>query len=448
LPEGDVSSVRRGLNRARIAEIAYLLFLLMVFVGVTPFAMPQTAPGIDPASTSGAGDLMRQISYLAVFVLILGSAWIGRGWQSVSAIPVLLVLLLGWCALSAAWSLEPSVTFRRAVLLAIVSASAFIAVDTIGATRSLQLLRYMLAGIVIVNWLSILLIPQARHLANDFEPGVAGDWRGLYGHKNIAGAVCANAAIIFFYFAVITRRRVDILFGLANLGFLIGTNSKSSLGLLPIAILAGGVYFLCARNRLNRQIVLIGALLAGSVVVAAVWTYWATLLPLLQDPDLFTGRSAIWQAEIAYIRDHPLLGSGFGTFAFTGKNSPIYQYIDSSWIAGAASGHQGYLEVLVTIGIPGFVMALLVLLVQAIGWFAQESRLNPGTKTLLFALFTFFFMHNFMETNFLQTDGTEWVTFLLVLAMLRTSRAGMTMRIPDFSARPSEVRLPHPATLR
>jgi len=443
---GDVASGR--LNRVRFAEIAYLAFLVMVFVGVTPFAMPQTAPGIDPASTSGAGDLLRQVSYLAVFVLILVSAWMGRGWQSISAIPLLLIMLLGWCMLSAAWSIEPSVTFRRAVLLAIVSASAFIAVDTIGAARSLHLLRYVLAGIVIVNWLSILFIPQARHLANDFEPGVAGDWRGLYGHKNTAGAVCANAAIIFFCFAVMTRRRVDVLLGLANLGFLVGTNSKSSLGLLPIAILAGGVYFLCARNRVNRQIVLTGALLAGAVAAAAVWAWWAALVPLLQDPDLFTGRSAIWQAEIAYIRDHPLLGSGFGTFAFTGKSSPIYQYIDSSWIGGVASGHQGYLEVLVTIGIPGFVMTLLVLLVQPVAWFAQETRLGPGTKALLFALFAFFFMHNFMETNFLQTDGTEWVTFLLVLAMLRTSRAGMTMRMPDFSARPSGVRLLHPATLR
>ena len=48
---------------------------------------------------------------------------------------------------------------------------------------------------------------------------------------------------------------------------------------------------------------------------------------MLEDPTEFTGRAAIWQAEIAFIRDHPLLGSGFGTFADTGSLSPLHNYV-------------------------------------------------------------------------------------------------------------------------
>jgi O-antigen ligase len=407
---------------ANFAEIAYIFFLLMVFVGVTPFARPDATPGIDPASASGAGDVVRQICYLAAFGFIAGAAWMRRATLSIEAIPVLIAVLLAWCVLSAAWSLEPSVTIRRAVLLSVVAASAFIAVDTIGAPRALQLLRYVLAAIVIVNWISIFLIPQARHFANDLEPGVAGDWRGLYGHKNIAGAVCVNAALIFSYFAAVMRRRGDILLALASLVFLIGTDSKSSLGLLPVAIVAGGVYFFCAGSAINRRIVFTASLLAATVAFAALWMFWEPIAGMLQDPALFTGRSAIWQAELAFIRDHPALGSGFGSFAYTGKNSPIYQYIDSSWIGAVASGHQGYLQLLVTIGIPGFLIAMLCLFVQPIVWFSRGSKLDLPFRSLLFALFSFFFLHNFMESNFLNTDGPEWVTFLLVLAMLRTSR--------------------------
>ncbi|MGD0867901.1 MAG: O-antigen ligase family protein [Rhizomicrobium sp.] len=378
---------------ANFAEIAYIFFLLMVFVGVTPFARPDATPGIDPASASGAGDVVRQICYLAAFGFIAGAAWMRRARLSIDAIPVLIAVLLAWCVLSAAWSLEPSVTIRRGVLLSVVAASAFIAVDTIGAPRALQLLRYVLAAIIIVNWISIFLIPQARHFANDLEPGVAGDWRGLY-------------------------------------VFLIGTDSKSSLGLLPVAIVAGGVYFFCAGSAINRRIVFTASLLAATVAFAALWMFWGPIAGMLQDPALLTGRSAIWQAELAFIRDHPALGSGFGSFAYTGKNSPIYQYIDSSWIGGVASGHQGYLQLLVTIGIPGFLIAMLCLFVQPIVWFSRGSKLDLPFRSLLFALFSFFFLHNFMESNFLNTDGPEWVTFLLVLAMLRTSREPAKAGLP------------------
>ena len=47
---------------------------------------------------------------------------------------------------------------------------------------------------------------------------------------------------------------------------------------------------------------------------------------LLTDPASFTGRAEIWQAILAYMRDHPLLGAGFGTIAHTGSLSPLHNY--------------------------------------------------------------------------------------------------------------------------
>jgi O-antigen ligase len=419
----------RGMTRAwggretRIAETAYVAFLLLIFVGVSPFFVPDTVPGADSTASSGAGDVLRQVSYLAVFGVIAGMAVLRRGWQSFAAMPLSFALLLGFCLLTTFWSIEPEITFRRGVLVSVIAASAMLSVDTIGAKRSLDLLRIVLAGIVIVCWISLPLIPQARHFANDIEQGVAGDWRGLYVHKNIAGAVCAHAALIFLYYAMKSRRPVNAVLFVMAVGFLVGTNSKSSLGLLPLAWLAALAYGFAIRNRLDRQIIVVAAACVTSIVAAVVWVWWTPFVQLLQDPTLFTGRAAIWQAEIAFIRDHPLLGSGFGTFAYTGEHSPIYDYIDAAWVGTVANGHHGYLELLVTIGIPGFVLAICALLVEPVRWFAARSQLDVDTRKLLFALFAFFLMHNFVETNFLRTDGAEWVTFLLAIAMLRTSRA-------------------------
>lgn len=410
------------LNITIVAESAYVAFLLLVFIGISPFATPDTIFGTDPVSASGAGDAVRQISYLLIFGAIAAAAAARRGWQAFLAIPTLFALLLLWCVVSTGWSLEPSVTFRRAVLLCVVAASVLISIDTIGVPRCLQLLRYVLAGVIVIDWMSIFLIPQAKHMQNDIEQSVVGDWRGLHGHKNIAGAFCANAVMIFLYFAATTRRRSDVLLCLASLGFLIGTNSKSSIGLLPIALIAGGIYTFSTTSRINRQIIFVTSTLFLSIVSAIVFAWWDTITLTLRDPELFTGRGAIWQAELAFIWNHPLLGSGFGSFAYTGKNSPIYQYIDAAWAGAVASGHQGYLELLVTIGVPGFCLAIACFVAEPIAWLVAADRLGIHLRALLVSLFAFFFMHNLMESNFLKTDGTEWVIFLLAFAILRRPR--------------------------
>ncbi len=82
---------------------------------------------------------------------------------------------------------------------------------------------------------------------------------------------------------------------------------------------------------------------------------------LLEDPDEFTGRAEIWAAELRYIADHPLLGAGFGTFTDTGGQSPLHNYVGASWVEAVSHGHNGYLQVLVTIGGVGFVLAMLAL---------------------------------------------------------------------------------------
>ncbi len=78
--------------------------------------------------------------------------------------------------------------------------------------------------------ISVVLVHNAIHQPDDLEAGLAGAWRGLHSHKNMAGSVAASAVAMFFYFWLDTRRRSDLLFCLASLLFLVMTRSKSSWG--------------------------------------------------------------------------------------------------------------------------------------------------------------------------------------------------------------------------
>jgi len=405
-------------ERNWIGEALFVGFLLLVFIGVTPFKSEPLAAEVGVVVQSGAGDALRQLCYLAVFAMLLAAAARQRGAEILTALPLVLLTLLAWCVASSLWSPDPSVTIRRAGLATVLVVSAFLSVEMVGSERSLVLWRWVLLIVLVINLVAVKFVPAAVHQIGEIDPQLVGNWRGLYGHKNIAGSVGAMTALIFLFMPA--RGFWSKLFDLAVVAvavlFLIGTHSKSSMGLLAVAALAGGAYRIAWRRELDRTIALVAV---GLVLVAAtvlVLADQAAIARMLADPTQFTGRTEIWNAELAHIRDHSVLGSGFGTFAGTGKDSPLAPYI-SGWVIGASNGHNGYLQLLVTVGGVGFALAMIAFLVSPAVHFWRRGDLE--LKALLFSLFVFLVLHNLMETDFLEGDGVTWVGFLLMLAMLR-----------------------------
>ncbi|HEY2069875.1 MAG TPA: O-antigen ligase family protein [Rhizomicrobium sp.] len=406
-----------------LAETAFLALLLMVFIGLAPFAPrdPSTL-AIGESGFAGAGDAVRQALYLLVLIVTLGTTWELRGADAFRAIPIPLALLLLWCLMSAWWAPASDVALRRAGLEVVVVLSAMLGVESIGITRALALLRVTLILVLAINWISIPLVHNAIHLPGESDPSLVGDWRGLYFHKNIAGAVSALSAILFFFFAVETKRLADWALFAAAVLFTAMTHSKSSIGILFGAIGAAWLYRRFWRSGLDRALILLSLGIAAFFGLAFVIADGDAIARLLQDPTQFTGRTAIWQAEAAFIHDHPLLGFGFGSFADTGALSPLHGYVGEAWVKTEAHGHNAYLQLLVTVGGVGFALAMIAFVIQPLVAFLKARGDELPLLGLLFAIFVFMLFHNVLESDFLEGDGPAWVVFLLMLAMLRRSR--------------------------
>jgi exopolysaccharide production protein ExoQ len=417
--DGTWMETRSG-ARDRVAEAGFVLLLLLLFIGLTPFDDRNAAVVAARNAATASGDVVRQLAFIGVFTVAAFAAWRRHGMAAVKAMPPALALLLAWCLLSSLWAEEPGVVFRRAMLTTIFAASIMLSVDTLGAARALVLWRNVLAAIVIIDWASVALVHNAIHQADDFEAGLTGAWRGVHAHKNSAGGVMTIATMIFFYFALETKRLSDILLCLAAFVFLVMTRSKSSLGLLPVALAAGFAYRLAARSRLDRVIAATGALLATLALAVVIAVNWHLIGNLLDDPQHFTGRAAIWQAEGAFIRDHPLFGAGFGTFGNTGARSPLYAYA-GGWLTQIGEGHNGYLETFVTVGGIGFALALIALVIQPFIAFWSERRTHANFNTMLFSIFAFIVLHNFMESDFIEVTAVQWGQMLLIVALLQAS---------------------------
>ena len=423
--DGTIGIARpNGQTAPWLAEAGFGAFLLLIFVGLSPFAIRDPVVlAAQESGFSGAGDLLREVCYACVFGVILFSAFQQRGMSALTIVPPVLALLLAWCLLSALWSPEAGVTARRAVLAIMVLLSAMLGVATVGTERALKLWRYVLAGVLIVNWLSIPLVPQAIHLQGEIDPSLIGDWRGLFFHKNIAGAVSAISAIVFLFAFLKSRRAIDAVLFVAAAGFLFMTHSKASIGLLPVAIAVGFIYRAAWRRGIDRLIVTLLLVLACVIAAAFAAGDFNHIASVFEDPSRFTGRSAIWQAEVAYIRDHPLLGSGFGAFADTGALSPLLKYVDATWVQNVSHGHNAYLQLFVTIGGIGFALAMWALVISPVISFWRGNPMQIELMSLLFAIFVFVVVHNFLESDFLEGDGPAWVAFVLMLAMLRLLRS-------------------------
>src|SRR6185312_13339116 len=240
---------------SRLVEFAFGAFLLLVFVGLQPFAIrdPNVLVNGDMLA-AGEGDLVRQMLYLLFFAMIF---------------------------------------IRRVGLEVIVVLSVMLSVNALGADRAFRVLRLVLALVLIVNWLSIPIVPQAVHLADETDPSIVGDWRGLYFHKNITGAVCALSAMAFLYYAIRDKSRTDWILLIATLGFLVMTRSKSSIGLLPLGIGAGALYYCAWRRGIDRAIVSVGVVLVILFAADIAGVYHQELARIFSDPQEFTGRTVI-----------------------------------------------------------------------------------------------------------------------------------------------------------
>jgi len=413
----------RASSMPRLAEIAYFAFLLLIFVGLQPFAIRDAAALTGAEAATGAGDALRQFAFASIFGLIVFASVREKGYRAFAAVPPVLALLLVWCMVTSVWSPEPGISLRRAVLESVIVLSAMMSASALGTHRSFQLLSWVLAGVLVINWLSIPVLHQAVHLPGDPEPSLVGDWRGLYFHKNIAGAVSAITAIVFFFAAWDRKRWTDIALCAAAIGFAIMTRSKSSLALLPVALAIGAVYRIAWHSTLDRLIVTVLVAIVAGAAAVFLFADQSAIAHLFSNPDEFTGRAEIWQAEISFIRDHPYLGAGFGSFADTGNLSPLHDYVGGDWVNGVAHGHNAYLQLCVTIGGVGFCLALIALVLLPLIAFVRENSGRVAEMAMPFAIFVFIVFHNLLESDFLEGDGPAWVAFLLVLATLGWKRA-------------------------
>ncbi|MBL0407686.1 O-antigen ligase family protein [Microvirga aerilata] len=399
----------------------FALYTLLGFVILGPFttvgAASMEGVTLGSVSESGSGSLMRQLGYIGVFFITLTAARVLQHPGRLLALPLSLTLALGWCWLSLLWAVNSGVSMRRVLLTTILIWSIFMLVQQIGFKKTIYAVQIALLLTLAANYAAVFASPSLgiHQTAQIGDPDLVGSWRGIMVQKNHAGALCA-ITILLYYFAP-DKMNSAVRWGVLALAayFLYRSGSKTSLRLTVPSLALGWLYtFYSPRYWYVAVAGLTGITVA---LTSSIVAYWDNLVATFSRPDALTGRGQIWPVLIAYWSDNWLLGSGYGSFWNIGPESPIYQY-GTGWVVRLGQGHNGYLDMLVQIGLPGLVLAVCALFISPLLRLLTSYTIIRRDGALLIALLLFAAGHNMTESTLLDRDTIVQVFLALTAALI------------------------------
>ena len=367
-----------------------------------------------------ASSRRNQIVYLALVLAALPLLYVHRrrAWALAKA-NAWLILLLIVCLLSATWADAPETVFKRGVRYAMGMTIVYAVVAA--APSKTFFLRTVLALTVGIMVADLLAYTIGRGFFDEFAL-----FRGVHGHKNSAGAFGTMTALLWLFVAFGARRITTILFCLLMIAVaifvVIVSGSKTQLAVLPVAI--AGAAFIAAFVRRGQPALIASMLLLGTVatltVLVVVMVGPLSIVEAIWGDPTMTGRTRIWAGIWPLIQDRPLLGYGFGG-VWRVDDGPL-DLVSDERIIVFPHAHNGYLGVVLELGIVGLVLAMGALLTPFQQLFrvarVQALARNVGPFAGLIAAA---FVHNLTEATFVD-NSLSWTIVVFAALYIAATR--------------------------
>jgi len=408
------------LSRSNLVPLLLALLLVIVLVRTIPFT-PRLSLDLA-AGAQAEGNVVRQALFIALLAALALPLAFADPRTLLRSVSLPFVLLAGFALLSLLWSPVTALAGRRLGLTLVVALSLFAATSQMRPLDSLRTLRAVLFALVLASLAAGLFVPEAIHQPGDPETSVIGAWRGVFYHKNHAGAATGLALVLAVDLFVRERRRLAGAAWIAiAIAFLVLTRSKTAqaASLLAIIVMLGfrGVDMLAGGDRARGVLLRLALVAAIVAAVAFVW-FTADIAAKLADPEAFTGRGIIWHHVLALIAERPLIGHGYESVFQAGDASPLVQRAGLTGIGAVPHGHNGVLDLLVALGLVGALLYAWCFLVDPLRRFlALPSTLRRQWLPLVAAMICFALVESLMEGRMFSGETLVFILFAWLLGV-------------------------------
>ncbi|HEX37547.1 MAG TPA: hypothetical protein ENG70_01610 [Candidatus Cloacimonetes bacterium] len=187
------------------------------------------------------------------------------------------------------------------------------------------------------------------------------------------------------------KRYLSLISMILSIIFLVWTQSRGAL--LSLVIISVLSFFIHSIIRRSKKFIAISSILFALIIVGSIVAF------RLVRPQTVIFRSRIYQADLSYLKDHWLIGSGIGTFM---HEYPQYRFVDYKLLGQEdviSHAHNEIIEIFAESGIIGLILFLIFLYAlykrAAILWKDQN---NYFTLTACFSISLLLFQNMFSIT--------------------------------------------------
>lgn len=414
-------------TRFSIFEHGFLIFSVAVLCGISNLGKSVQSVSVGTEEHNTLNTVLYLIVLAVVSLLVLQ--------RRREVVPVLIGnkliwLFMAWAVASIAWSTDPDLSVRRLIQFAAPVLLALYAVSRFDPTTAIRLTGWCYFGIIVASAIVAVVWPDFGQMKDnavniDLVEGsrLAGDWKGILGHKNGLGFVTLGSAQIFFWRWLTEKDRRGLFGAIILFGVFVTYKSHSTTSLLLVG-LSLGIYILIriseAAPRL-RALIVFATVIALVIGFLAVITMREEMTALVGKDATLTGRLPIWQVLVGHsIPARPLLGYGFN--AYFNLSNPEYLRLVEIVDWPAPHAHNGYLNLAVELGIPAAVLGTFILL-RMIG--AAMRRLHDPSAPWAEYMFVFgvvTIVLNCVEATIFRLGDD--LTFILLFSCFALSKHG------------------------
>jgi exopolysaccharide production protein ExoQ len=378
-------------------------------------AFTQTADEMEVVAEGG--NFVRRMAFPALALLGLALLFVAR--QPLRINPLLALPMAGYLFLagvSLLWSDDPGVTLRRLIVIGCCTLGAAGLVRRFSMRELCELTLAIIGPLILLGLLSEIRLGTFRPWSGDYR------FSGSV-HPNTQTAyltALALAALGLARSSVTSQRwRIPLWFTFAaTLVLMLLTKSRTGNAATLAAI--ASVFLVQTSLRFKFASGLSLAWLAcGGLWLIFIAGYdplvdfrQALLLGRAEESDTLSGRHFIWPAVAYFIMRRPWLGYGFEAFWNPTRVETISEEV--GW--GLREAHNGYLDVLLSLGIFGLVAMLACVLSGIVAAVRGSVKLRDPSYALPLGMLVFGMLASVMESGMVIV---EFPTFLTASCLLR-----------------------------
>ena len=403
-----------------VRSVLFLAVFPLMWISLHPFS----SLADPPPPTSDGGDRLNQIFFGGMFLIFFVWMYFIQPNGLKPLLRPAFLIMIAWFALSVVLSWEPALSARRLIFAIIVLTLSSVALLL---PKNLRHFSDMLSAatiiVLLLCYLGVVFIPEnAIHQATDFlEPEHAGSWRGVFPHKNQAGSMMVVFFFIGLFVARVRSRGLGVLIAVAALIFLALTRSKTPIVLFPATMVIAAIVANVRRPFVGAAIAVSVSIVLNLLTVGSVYfePIHQVLDTVMSDAS-FTGRTDIWKFALDHLAARPITGYGFG--AFWGTDQIVFGPNESmNWATAATDAHNGYLNIAITTGLPGLLLAgIWIAVLPILDYYRRRDDEGSSAMATLFLRIVLFGIYtSSFEGSLFQQAGEFWFVLALAIFGLR-----------------------------